>query len=661
MRCRVNVDGVVFGVRRLAQVMERGSIVVTASLAGLTGMPSDAIYSLTKHAVVGFVRSVAPQLEPVTINAVCPGIADTPMIDAQRAAFAAAGFPLLAPRGRSPTPSGAPRRAARAGEAGSCSRARALHRSASRRCPARAARATASGCRPLLVEAGVEGHVLHQRERAARPLHGLAPEVVGVVDERVVDLRGRRRSTTARRARPRAGRRPSPRSRRTDAAAGSRARRARRRRGMKPTWSKIGAAASSTSANSASTMNACGCTGPPTKTGRRRPAAPRATAPPPTAGTSEGLLSTRPIAPSSSWWAIRTTVLRKFGSTQRRRRDEELSLQRLHVNESPTRRRLQTSSGSVGRRPCGAPRPGRRRSGRARAVISMCAERRLVGQAAGAVHLDRAVDHVLQRLRGEELDRRDLDARLVAAVDLVRGVERHQPAGLDLDVAVGDPVLHRLLARRAARRTPRARARTSTSASNARCIWPSQRITWWMRPGPSRFCAIRKPAPSSPSVFADRARGRSCSAPRSASTSRVPAWPSTGIGRTTSTPGVSAGTMICVARACGGASGSVTAITIPKAAPSAPDENHLWPSITQSSPSRTRACAAWSGRSPAPRARSSRRTSGSRRRRAGAASAPSASSVPNRWRISALPASGAWQPKTSCPQSERPMCSFRYA
>jgi NAD(P)-dependent dehydrogenase (short-subunit alcohol dehydrogenase family) len=93
----VNVDGVVFGVRRLAQVMERGSIVVTASLAGLTGMPSDAIYSLTKHALVGFVRSVAPQLAPVTINAVCPGIADTPMIDAQRAAFATSGFPLVAP------------------------------------------------------------------------------------------------------------------------------------------------------------------------------------------------------------------------------------------------------------------------------------------------------------------------------------------------------------------------------------------------------------------------------------------------------------------------------------------------------------------------------------------------------------------------------------
>jgi NAD(P)-dependent dehydrogenase (short-subunit alcohol dehydrogenase family) len=93
----VNVDGVVFGVRRLAAVMEGGSIVVTASLAGLTGMPGDVVYSLTKHALVGFVRSVAPQLEPVTINAVCPGIADTPMIDAQRDALAAAGFPLVDP------------------------------------------------------------------------------------------------------------------------------------------------------------------------------------------------------------------------------------------------------------------------------------------------------------------------------------------------------------------------------------------------------------------------------------------------------------------------------------------------------------------------------------------------------------------------------------
>ncbi len=93
----VNVDGIVLGVLRLSQVMSDGAIVATASLAGLTAMPSDPVYSLTKHAVVGFVRSMAPHLAPVRLNAVCPGIADTPMIDAQRDAFAAAGFPLLAP------------------------------------------------------------------------------------------------------------------------------------------------------------------------------------------------------------------------------------------------------------------------------------------------------------------------------------------------------------------------------------------------------------------------------------------------------------------------------------------------------------------------------------------------------------------------------------
>jgi NAD(P)-dependent dehydrogenase (short-subunit alcohol dehydrogenase family) len=95
----VNVDGVVLGVRRLAQVMDHGTIVATASLAGLVGMALDPIYSLTKHAVVGFVRSIAPQISPIRINAICPGIADTPMLDQhdQRALFAAAGFPLLQP------------------------------------------------------------------------------------------------------------------------------------------------------------------------------------------------------------------------------------------------------------------------------------------------------------------------------------------------------------------------------------------------------------------------------------------------------------------------------------------------------------------------------------------------------------------------------------
>lgn len=96
----VNVDGVVFGVRRLAGVMHRGAIVVTASLGGLIGMDNDPLYSLTKHAVVGFVRSIAPQLAErgIRINMVNPGIVDTPLLgDDGRAALEAAGFPLLRP------------------------------------------------------------------------------------------------------------------------------------------------------------------------------------------------------------------------------------------------------------------------------------------------------------------------------------------------------------------------------------------------------------------------------------------------------------------------------------------------------------------------------------------------------------------------------------
>jgi len=97
----VNVDGVVLGVRRLARVMPRGGrIVCTASLAGLTAVPDDPVYALTKHAVVGFVRSVAPPLAArgISINAVCPGFADTAMVAGPtREALESTGFPLLRP------------------------------------------------------------------------------------------------------------------------------------------------------------------------------------------------------------------------------------------------------------------------------------------------------------------------------------------------------------------------------------------------------------------------------------------------------------------------------------------------------------------------------------------------------------------------------------
>jgi NAD(P)-dependent dehydrogenase (short-subunit alcohol dehydrogenase family) len=81
---RANIDGVVYGVRELAVRLmpDGGAIVATASLAGLTATPIDPIYALTKHAVVGFVRSCAPQLAArgIRINALCPGFTDTPIV-----------------------------------------------------------------------------------------------------------------------------------------------------------------------------------------------------------------------------------------------------------------------------------------------------------------------------------------------------------------------------------------------------------------------------------------------------------------------------------------------------------------------------------------------------------------------------------------------------
>lgn len=96
----VNVDGVVFGVRALVPSMSAGgggAIVATASLAGLIGFSPDPCYCLTKHAVIGLVRSLVPQLSErgITINAVCPSIVDTPLIDDTREVLVGSGFPLI--------------------------------------------------------------------------------------------------------------------------------------------------------------------------------------------------------------------------------------------------------------------------------------------------------------------------------------------------------------------------------------------------------------------------------------------------------------------------------------------------------------------------------------------------------------------------------------
>jgi NAD(P)-dependent dehydrogenase (short-subunit alcohol dehydrogenase family) len=98
---RVNVDGVVYGARAAVRAMERrggGAIVATASLAGLIPFPPDPVYDLTKHAVVGFIRSIAPSLlaKGITANTVNPGMTDTNIItDDARQMIQAANFPLM--------------------------------------------------------------------------------------------------------------------------------------------------------------------------------------------------------------------------------------------------------------------------------------------------------------------------------------------------------------------------------------------------------------------------------------------------------------------------------------------------------------------------------------------------------------------------------------
>ncbi|MFI6339096.1 SDR family NAD(P)-dependent oxidoreductase [Streptomyces sp. NPDC050535] len=81
---QVNQVGVFLGIKTVAPEIAAaggGTIVNTASYAGLTGMAMVGAYSATKHAIVGLTRVAALELaaKRIRVNAVCPGAIDTAM------------------------------------------------------------------------------------------------------------------------------------------------------------------------------------------------------------------------------------------------------------------------------------------------------------------------------------------------------------------------------------------------------------------------------------------------------------------------------------------------------------------------------------------------------------------------------------------------------
>jgi NAD(P)-dependent dehydrogenase (short-subunit alcohol dehydrogenase family) len=81
----VNVVGVFLGMKHVLPVMlkqNKGSIINTASIAGLTGASQIAVYSASKHAVIGLTKSAALECSDtgVRVNCVCPGLIDSRML-----------------------------------------------------------------------------------------------------------------------------------------------------------------------------------------------------------------------------------------------------------------------------------------------------------------------------------------------------------------------------------------------------------------------------------------------------------------------------------------------------------------------------------------------------------------------------------------------------
>jgi NAD(P)-dependent dehydrogenase (short-subunit alcohol dehydrogenase family) len=83
----VNLDGVFLCMKYEIPVMQAqggGAIVNTSSGAGMIATPAMAPYCASKHAILGITRTAAVENAQtgVRINAICPGVTDTPMLRA---------------------------------------------------------------------------------------------------------------------------------------------------------------------------------------------------------------------------------------------------------------------------------------------------------------------------------------------------------------------------------------------------------------------------------------------------------------------------------------------------------------------------------------------------------------------------------------------------
>ncbi len=83
----VLAKGVFLGIKHAAIAMRAagkgGSIINTASIAGLSGDAGPLVYSAAKAAVISLTRSSAVELAPdkIKVNAICPGFIATPLAD----------------------------------------------------------------------------------------------------------------------------------------------------------------------------------------------------------------------------------------------------------------------------------------------------------------------------------------------------------------------------------------------------------------------------------------------------------------------------------------------------------------------------------------------------------------------------------------------------